>query len=102
MSTVIQGRRRDQRKGMILVVLVVSILMIVVAVKGVELMNTLSELEAMETVLEERITEQINRADEIAEYEKYTQTRKFIEEIAKDKLGLVYGDEIIFRNSESK
>lgn len=102
MSTVIQGRRRDQRKGMILVVLVVSILMIVVAVKGIELMNTLSELEAMETVLEERITEQINRADEIAEYEKYTQTRKFIEEIAKDKLGLVYGDEIIFRNSESK
>ncbi len=102
MSTVIQGRRRDQRKGMILVVLVVSILMIVVAVKGMELMNTLSELEAMETVLEERITEQINRADEIAEYEKYTQTRKFIEEIAKDKLGLVYGDEIIFRNSESK
>jgi len=87
---------------MILVVLVVSILMIVVAVKGMELMNTLSELEAMETVLEERITEQINRADEIAEYEKYTQTRKFIEEIAKDKLGLVYGDEIIFRNSESK
>lgn len=102
MSTVIQGRRRDQRKGMILVVLVVSILMIVVAVKGMELMNTLSELEAMETVLEERITEQVNRADEIAEYEKYTQTRKFIEEIAKDKLGLVYGDEIIFRNSESK
>ena len=102
MSTVIQGRRRDQRKGMILVVLVVSILMIVVAVKGMELMNTLSEWEAMETVLEERITEQINRADEIAEYEKYTQTRKFIEEIAKDKLGLVYGDEIIFRNSESK
>ena len=102
MSTVIQGRRRDQRKGMILVVLVVSILMIVVAVKGMELMNTLSELEAIETVLEERITEQINRADEIAEYEKYTQTRKFIEEIAKDKLGLVYGDEIIFRNSESK
>ena len=102
MSAVIQGRRRDQRKGMILVILVVSILMIVVSVKGVELVNTLNELEAMEAVLDERIAEQKNRADEIVEYEKYTQTRKFIEEVAKEKLGLVYEDEIIFRNSGAK
>ena len=29
--------------------------------------------------------------------EKYTKTRKYVEEVAKDKLGLVYDGEIIFK-----
>ena len=40
------------------------------------------------------------RALEIEEYGKYTQTKKYVEEVAKDKLGLVYEDEIIFKSEE--
>lgn len=38
------------------------------------------------------------RTKEIEEYEKYTQTKKYVEEIAKSKLGLVYEGEIIFKD----
>ena len=40
------------------------------------------------------------RSEEIAEYEKYTHTKKYIEEVAKDKLGLIHEDEIIFREED--
>ena len=36
--------------------------------------------------------------DEIKEYEKYTQTKQYIEEVAKDKLGLVHEGEILFKD----
>ena len=34
---------------------------------------------------------------EIEEFRKYTQTKAYIEEVAKDKLGLVYEGEILFK-----
>ncbi len=36
------------------------------------------------------------RAQEIEEYREYVKTDKYIEEVAREKLGLVYKDEIIF------
>ena len=38
--------------------------------------------------------------NELEEYEKYTKTAKYVEEVAKEKLGLVYEDEIIFQAEE--
>ena len=46
----------------------------------------------------EQIAEEEERTKEIEEYAKYTQTKKYIEEVAKDKLGLVYEGEIIFKD----
>lgn len=37
------------------------------------------------------------RTQEIEEYRKYTQTKKYVEEVAKDKLGLVKEGEIIYK-----
>ena len=34
---------------------------------------------------------------ELEEYEAYTQTQEYIEDTAKSKLGLVYKDQIIFK-----
>ena len=48
--------------------------------------------------LQEQIKEEEKRAEDIAEYEKYTQTKKYIEDVAKDKLGLVYEGEIVFKD----
>ena len=52
----------------------------------------------MEQSLKEQIEAEKERSEEIAEYEKYTQTKKYIEDIAKEKLGLVYEGEIIFKD----
>ena len=53
-------------------------------------LNRLAELEA-------QIAEEEEKSEEIEEYSKYVQTKKYAEEVAKDKLGLVYEDEIIFK-----
>ena len=38
--------------------------------------------------------------EEIEEFNKYTKTTKYIEDIAREKLGLVYEDEIIIKTDE--
>ena len=47
--------------------------------------------------LQQQIEAENRRAEELVEYEKYTKTAAYVEEVAKDKLGLVYEDEIVFQ-----
>lgn len=47
--------------------------------------------------LEEELAEQEKRAEDIEDYKTHVQTKKFIEEEAREKLGLVYPDEVIFQ-----
>ena len=47
--------------------------------------------------LEKQKTEEENRARELEEYRVYVQTKQYIEEIAKQKLGLVNPDEILLK-----
>ena len=72
--------------------------MIVVAVKSHELQEKKDYYVQREQQLQEQIAAEEERAEEIAEYEKYTQTKKYIEDVAKDKLGLVYEGEIVFKD----
>jgi len=64
------------------------------------MLHHLSGYQEKERVLTEQIAEEEKRSEEIAEYEKYTHTKKYIEEVAKDKLGLIHEDEIIFREED--
>lgn len=82
--------------------LVVALLLVIVAFKGFELKGKLDILQEREAELTQLIEDQEYRSEEIAEFEKYTHTRKFIEEIAREKLGLIYDGEIIFRNTGNK
>ena len=40
------------------------------------------------------------RSEEIEELKEYVQSDEYAEQVAKDKLGLVYEDEIIFKPEE--
>lgn len=90
-------KRRQNRLGMLLVTVVVLMLLLVVAVKCMELKQKQEIYLTREAQLQEQIDEQEARADEIEEFRKYTKTKKYAEEVAKDKLGLVNEDEIIFK-----
>lgn len=96
----IYRKKRQNRFGMFLVTTVIVMMLIVVAVKSIELKQTLAGYKTREQVLLEQIEAEEERAKEIAEYEKYTQTKKYMEEVAKDKLGLVYEGEIIFKDED--
>ncbi len=84
--------------GMLLVTAVVLLMLIVVAVKSVDLREKRASYMAKEEALMQDIAAEEARTEEIEEYEKYTQTKKYVEEVAKEKLGLVYEGEIIFKD----
>lgn len=94
-------RKRNQNKfSMFLVTLVVLMIMIVAAVRSFELKREISEKDAQIASLDAQIADEKERAEEIAEYEKETQTLKYVEEMAQDKLGLVYEGEILFKEGD--
>ncbi len=91
-------KRRQNRFGLFLVSLVVVMLLIVVAFNSIGLMAKKVSYQQKEAVLQEQIAVEQERAQEIEEFEKYTHTKKYIEEVARDKLGLVYEGEILFED----
>ena len=91
-------KKRQNRFGMFLVSIVVFMLLIVVAFNSIELMAKKEAYQQKENALQEQIVAEEERAKEIEEFEKYTQTKKYVEEVARDKLGLVYEGEILFKD----
>ena len=53
--------------------------------------------QAQEAELQKQIEDEKERASEIDELEEYVGTDEYVEEVAKDKLGLVNKNEIIFK-----
>jgi len=100
MATKARYKRRNfqNKAGMTLATVVVIILATVVSIKSVSLFERVNELEAKEASIKAQIDVETKRKAEIEEYERYTQTQKYREDIARDKLGLVYPGEIIFKN----
>lgn len=93
-------KRRQNKFGMFLVTTVIVMMLIVVMIKSIELKQKLAAYQEKEKILIEQIEEEEKRSEEIAEYEKYTKTKKYIEEVARDKLGLVHEGEIIFKDED--
>ncbi|MBO5292446.1 MAG: septum formation initiator family protein [Lachnospiraceae bacterium] len=90
-------KKRQNRLGMLMVMTVLAMLLVVVTVKSFELRAKQETYQAREQALLEQIEAEEKRTEEIEEYRKYTQTKKYVEEVAKDKLGLVYEGEIVFK-----
>ncbi|MCM1567957.1 MAG: septum formation initiator family protein [Roseburia sp.] len=94
-------RKRYQNKfSMFLVTIVVLMIVVVVAVRGVELREKIASYDVKIAELEAQKESEERRAEEIEEFGKYTQTKKYAEEVAKDKLGLVYEGEILFQEED--
>lgn len=93
-------QKNNQNKlAMVLVSIIVLLMFLVVSIKGIELSKKLADYQAREAELESLIEEQEQYALEIEEYEKYTHTMNYVEDIAKDRLGLVYEGEIVFKEA---
>lgn len=86
--------------GMIAAIVVVVALGIALWFGKTGLAKKNAEYESQISELESQIAEENARSEELSEYEKYVKTKKFVEEIAKNKFGLIYSDEIIFKPDE--
>lgn len=93
-------KRNQNRFSMVLVTIVVVLITVAVAVKSVELREKIDAVAAKEEQYKEKIAAEEKRAEEIEEYRKEVQTKGYMEEVAKDKLGLVYEGEIVFEETD--
>ncbi len=102
MRTRITYRRRSQNRfSIFLAVLVMLVILAAVGVRGYYLSQKLSEYDRKKAEIQAQIEEEKIKSREIEEYAKYVQTDEFIEEYARDKLGLVKEGEILFKNEDS-
>ena len=90
----LKKQRRSTLAGMIIAIIVVVALGVVLwrGKAGLEEKN--ADYQAQITELQSKIDDENKRSDELSEYVK---TKKFVEEIAKNKFGLIYPDELVFK-----
>lgn len=97
---IVVRKKRQNGFSVALVIMVIIMLMIVITYGRFDLQKKQDEYTLKEEQLLEQIEAEEKRAEEIEEYRKYTQTQKYVEEVAKEKLGLVNENEIIFKSED--
>ena len=95
-------KRSKKGTGTGIIIFVVLCIFGVVAFGKVRLEDKKNDLSVKMSTLEKQIEEENERSEEIKNLEAYVQTKKYIEKIAREKLGLVYKDEIILKEEDKK
>ena len=92
-----RARRQLQHKlSMFAIMAVVIVLGATISVASISLNAKNKEYMAQEAELEAQIRVEKDRAEQINELEDYVGTNEYVEDVAKEKLGLVYPNEILF------
>lgn len=94
-------RKRKERLGnrltMIGITVVVLSMAVIVNVKNTSMEKKVMEYQAKEESLMRQVESEKKRSAELEERRVYVQTKQYIEEVAKQKLGLVKPDEILLK-----
>ena len=94
-------RRNVQNKAAMLgISSVVCMLLGVLLVEGHSLQNKIQQNEVRYAQLEKQLKEEQARTGEIEELQEYMQSDEYVEKIAKEKIGLVKENEIIFKETK--
>ncbi|MCR5608694.1 MAG: septum formation initiator [Lachnospiraceae bacterium] len=94
-------KNRQLRKFRFAITIVIAIIIcLVINYQRINLKKKQLEYNNKISRLDVRLDEEKARSDEIEEFKAYVQTKQFAEDVAREKLGLVYPDEIIFKENE--
>lgn len=90
-------RLKSHKRSVLAIGIVLFLLVVMVSVNGMTLRAKEKAYAAQEQELMQQIEEEKARSKEIDDLEKYVGTDEYVEEVARDKLGLVHKNEIIFK-----
>ena len=88
---------KKKRSGMVLIVVIIAVLAVVLMVRSASLSRRNAAYAEEIGRLTEQITEEEGRTEKIKAYKAYTDSDSFVEKTAREKFGLVYPDEVIYR-----
>lgn len=96
-------RRKDNgnRAGKLCVSMIVVAFVAVMSVQIVRMYQKDQEYAARQAELEAEWEEETARQEELEDYEAYTKSQQYVEDVAKSKLGLAYDNEIIFKEENN-
>lgn len=98
--TQMRRRAKQNKSSMICITLLSLAIAGVLSVQMVSLYEKNQEYRSREEELQSKLEEEQLRQEELEAQEEYITTKEYIEKIAKTKLGLVYPNEIIFKEEE--
>jgi len=96
----VSSRRKNLRRhkrSVLAITGVILLLVVMVSASSMTLRAKDKAYAAQEQELTQQIEEEKARSEEIEDLEKYVGTDEYVEEVARDKLGLVHKNEIIFK-----
>ncbi len=92
-------RSRKNRRMILILIIFVGLLMCITVAAGHRQQVKLRAGEERIRSLQQEMEQEQARTEEIRELKEYVQSDEYIEQIAKDKLGLISDDDIIFKES---
>ncbi len=90
------NKRSNRLVGVIICVLVIAICLVFYT-RSNELKAQNETTNDKIEQLEAEIAEEEERARKLDEYSKYVNTKQYVEDMAREKLGLIYPGELIFK-----
>lgn len=94
---VVYRKKHQNRLSMILIILIVLMLVVVVCINSVKLKKKNESYQMRIEQLEEDIQKEEQRKQDLEEQGKYMKTKKYVEETAREKFGLIYKNEILIQ-----
>ena len=91
--------KKKNRRTMVFITGVVFVVCLALSVQIIKLYQKNNVYIAREESLKIQLENEEKRQEELERYEQYINSQEYIEDTAKSKLGLVYEDEIIFREN---
>ena len=95
-----QRRRNNNRAGKICISMIVMAFVVVMSIQIMKVYQKDKEYIAIEEEYREQLEAEQARSVELEEYEKEINSRSSIEDTARSKLGLVYDNEIVFKEDK--
>lgn len=93
-------KQKENRTGKLCVAVMVVMLLAVMSSQIVKLYAKEQEYTRREEALTQQLEAETEREARLKDYEAYTKTDEFVEDVAKSKLGLVYDNEIVFKEDK--
>lgn len=90
-------RKRRNRTGLYLIMTVVLLFCATLGIHSISLRADCQTMQVQKQELEAKKAELEKEKKSIQEQKAYMETNEYIEQVARDKFGLVYDNEIVFK-----
>lgn len=91
---------RQNRAAMAVILAVLAVIFVVLFAEGRHLQKRIEASESENSALSEQIAAEEARTKSIYALSEYMQTDDYIKQAAKDRLGLVESNEVVFKESD--